>query len=187
MASINSSIARWLRDMVPLVVLGALWSSVALCGGCKEAEPAKSGDPAPATKDASQDTTASAAVSSNEEKKDEPQEPDHKEIKQVKTLKVLKKSDGAEKLVGKLKFESGKKTELLLEGDSPEAKQLKSDWEEVVAKGKIPLEVRETKEINGDMVTEINAVLVGPDDDRYYGAVWSYLERKYKYLVDVDY
>jgi hypothetical protein len=182
----NDKAARKFFDVGPLAAIGVVCVGIVILNGCQEAESAKSTEAVTAAKDGDQGLAAPPAVSSNEEK-DKLEATNQKEIKQVKTLKVLKRTDGADKLVGKLKFETGKKTELMLEGDSPEAKQFKSDWEEVVAKGKIPLEVRETKEVDGDMVTEINAVLVGPDEDRYYGAVWSYLEKKYNYLVDVDY
>lgn len=105
----------------------------------------------------------------------------------VQTYTISKHIGGVETQLATLEFGGAKAPELTIEADGPEAEQLKKDWAEVVEKGKITLEEREETEVDGDLVTEMNAVLVGPEEERYPDAVWSYLESNYGYIVDLDY
>ena len=104
----------------------------------------------------------------------------------MKVLTISKKDGVAEVLIGKLTFDGDQPPQLTIVEEGPAGERLRSDWDETVAEGTLPLDVREVNEVDGDVVAEMKTLFVEPGSEDYYGAVWRYLETHYRYRVDIE-
>lgn len=99
-------------------------------------------------------------------------------------LKISRIEDGQEWRIGTLTFDKNQNAELTINLEGPDAVELREAWEEISKKEAVPLEFVERTEVDGQPMREYKSEGVRKGDERYPDAVWSYLESKYKFLVD---
>jgi hypothetical protein len=103
-----------------------------------------------------------------------------------KSLNVSKTNNaGRLEEIGVIHFNESNRATLSVEGSSPEAEQLKKDWEEISKQKELTWKQARPGTVNGESVTRIVGERAKPGDDNYIYAVLNTLERKYGYSVDL--
>jgi hypothetical protein len=102
------------------------------------------------------------------------------------TLVISRFVDGTETVVGTIQFKESGEPRLSTTGPTPERERLETIWKDVVARESIPMDVTERKEVDGAIISEFNSRLVAKGDAEYSSAVWSLLQSRYGYVVDLQ-